>query len=141
MQRAHDAQVADRKDWRLYVFRWGGILCIVWAIFIAVHFDIVGSVSAVLNGNPTTAELDAANLALARKDVACTKAVQQGLTVEYPPSCSHDTIMLRGLPRDQALINLQLSCGGALLLLIAIGLLVRLGLEMNRQARAKRFPN
>jgi hypothetical protein len=138
MQRARDAQAIDLKDWRLSAFRWGLLACIVWAIFIAVHFDIVDFVSAIINGNPTTAEVDAANLALARKDVACTKVVQRGLSVDYPPSCSHDTIMLHGLPRDQAIWNIEFFCGGAFLLLVAIGLLARIGIEMNREARRPR---
>ena len=135
MERARQAQAVDRKDWRLFVFRWGLLACFVGAIVIAVDFDIVDSVSAVLNGNPTTAEVDAANLALARKDVACTMVVQRGLSVEYPPNCSHDTVMVHGLPRDQAISNIEFFCGGVLLLLTTIGLLARLGVNMNREAR------
>lgn len=122
------------RDWELTAFRAGAILCLVLAAILATRFDIAESVLAIQNGNPTTSALAASNAVLARTRDACTNSALHQPSEEFPSNCLYNDTILRGLPRDQAVANIQgfLICASALAILLSV--VIWLGYRMIKES-------
>jgi hypothetical protein len=100
-------------DWRLWIFRIGGAVCLALAIAIGTQFHIISSVSALWSHNLTGEEVTSENLALRTKSTQCLAALKKP-KIEYPPPCTYDEVTLHGLPRDVAVRNIAAAlvlCG------------------------------
>ena len=117
-------------DWRLGIFRFGLLACVVWVVVVATQFDIVDSVVAIWNHNPTAYVAGLSVTVAAKRQSACLSAHAQAPSTEFPSSCYYNDPTFRGLPGDEAVANLKgFLITVSLLPFLLIGV-VSLGLRM-----------
>ena len=121
-------------DWQLGLFRFGLLACVIGLVAIFTQFDVVGLEVAIWNHNPTTEAFDASTAVAVRTDAACLAAATQTRTPEHPSRCLVTTPTPAGLPREQAVANVQSFSVAALTLLVAMLLVAYLGIRMARES-------